>query len=420
MSSSESGLSDTVDPMAIISDDEIVPEPEIFTSDTESDPEMMSDDDDDEDDDFQPFALPDFGDDVLHVDGLPDEDPFLVPILDQDHLILGHPDGELVVVPILAPLPLAAFPLEDLPFDDLSDDDVDLFIDDSFESVSSSTLHALGLQRYPTDSDTDTALSIAPTPPHDFDLDLELDIAPDDQPVDAPSDPEPIPADPEPMPAPEPLPDHDPVPLCIPDIAPLIPDLIPAPADPAAFASQVDPRYAFTSNGWIADDDDDIPAPRPGEGPSSQQPSHVPHVSAAFPHMSQYAPTTHFTSAPSGESLIWFPPNTMPVSDPYHPSHFIGYMRDELLLSLQLQQEILCRRVMELERTPRPPPCSCPSPFATPPAPLLPYPDFDVRFLTMEQQITYLLRHIYDLEEELAHVRNLLFVPPPPPPLPSA
>ncbi|XP_022019681.1 actin cytoskeleton-regulatory complex protein PAN1-like [Helianthus annuus] len=412
MSSSESGLSDTIDPMAIVSNDEIVPEPEIFTSDTESNPEMMSDDDDD----FQPFALPDFGDDVPHADGLPDEDPFLIPIPDQDHLILGHLDGEHVVVPILAPLPRAAFPLKDLPFDDVSDDDVDLFIDgppndaqgdgvvaedaivvpliefpvievssdhrvpDSFESVSSSTLHALGLHRYPTDSDTETALSVAPTPPHDFDLDLELDIAPDDQPVDAPADPEQAPA-PEPMPAPEPLPDLDPVPFGIPVVAPLILDPIPTPADPVAFASQIDPRYASTSNGWIDDDDVppfvepvtpphapapidaapfhliDIPAPRPGEGPSSQQPSHVPHVSEAFTHLPEYTPTANFTSSPQGEPLIWFPPNTMPVSDPYHPSHFIRYTRDELLLSLQLQQEILCRRVMELERTPRPPPC---------------------------------------------------------------
>ncbi|XP_021996181.1 cell surface glycoprotein 1-like [Helianthus annuus] len=428
--------------MAIVSDDEIIPQQEIFTSDTESDPEMMSDDDDD----FQPFALLDFGNDVPHADGLLDEDPFLIPIPDQDHLILGHPDGEHVVVPILAPLPLAAFPLEDLPFDDLSDDDVDLFIDgppdaaqgdgvpaedvvvvpffenpiiedpsdhsvpDSFESVSSSTLHAVGLQRYPTDSDTDTALSAAPTPPHDFEFDLELDFDPNDQPVDAPADPkmlpadpEPIPADPElvpapePIPAPDPLPDHDPVPFGMPDVAPLIPDPIPAPADPAAFADQIDPRYAFTSNGWIDDDDDvppfvepvtpphDIPPPRPGEGPSSQQPGHVPLMSATFPHMPQYTSTAHFNSAPPGEPLIWFPPNTMPVSDPYHPSHFIGYTRDELLLSLQLQQEILCHRVMELERIPRPPPCSCPSPFATPPAPLFPYPDFDVRFLTMKQ-----------------------------------
>ncbi|KAJ0612046.1 hypothetical protein HanHA300_Chr01g0022761 [Helianthus annuus] len=76
MSSSESGLFDTDDPMAIVSDDEIAPEPEIFTSDTESDPEMMSDDDDD----FQPFALPDFGVDFPIADGIPDEDPFAICI----------------------------------------------------------------------------------------------------------------------------------------------------------------------------------------------------------------------------------------------------------------------------------------------------------------------------------------------------
>ncbi|MFS7986872.1 hypothetical protein Hanom_Chr11g01015361 [Helianthus anomalus] len=75
MSSSQSGLSDTDDPMVIGSG---TSEPEIFTSDTDSDPEMMSDDDDD----FQPFALPDFGDDVPHADGLPDEDPFIIPIPD--------------------------------------------------------------------------------------------------------------------------------------------------------------------------------------------------------------------------------------------------------------------------------------------------------------------------------------------------
>ncbi|XP_021990971.1 cell surface glycoprotein 1-like [Helianthus annuus] len=406
MSSSESGLSDTVDPMAIFSDDEIVPDPEIFTSDIESDPEMMSDDDDE----IQPFALPDFGDDVPHADGLPEEDPFLVPIPDQDHLILGHPDDEHAVVPILAPLPLVAFPLEDLPFDvrdGVPTDDVivvplieipivevssDHSGPDSFESVSSTTLHALGLQRYPTDSDSDTALSVAPVIPHDFDHDdepgHEIDFVPDDQPFDVPADPEqalahePMPA-PEPIPAPNPLPDHDhePVPVGIPVVAPLVPDPIPAPTDPAAFADQIDPRYAYTSNGWIEDDDDDMPPfvepvtpphipapvdvapfhpiisdvnrtdlpitflqdmppPRPGEGPSSQQPGHVPHVSAAFSFMPQFTPATHFTSAPSGEPLIWFPPNTMPVSDPYHPSHFIGYTRGELLLSLQLQQEI--------------------------------------------------------------------------------
>ncbi|KAJ0600498.1 hypothetical protein HanIR_Chr03g0117281 [Helianthus annuus] len=106
----------------------------------------------------------------------------------------------------------------------------------------------------------------------------------------------------------------------------------------------------------------------------------------------------------------------MPISDPYHPFH-IGYSRDELVLSLQLQQEMLCRRVMELERIPRPSPCHCQSPFTTP---LLPYPDFDVRFLTMEQQIAYLLHIVHVPEEDLAHLRRLIFIPPPPPPPPSA
>ncbi|MFS7963282.1 hypothetical protein Hanom_Chr08g00736281 [Helianthus anomalus] len=94
-------------------------------------------------------------------------------------------------------------------------------------------------------------------------------------------------------------------------------------------------------------------------------------------------PHTASSSAPTAEPLILFPPNVMPISDPYLPLH-IGYSRDELLLSLQLQQEMLCRRVMELERTPHPPPCICLSPFTTPLPPLLPYPDIDIRFLNME------------------------------------
>ncbi|XP_021974653.1 uncharacterized protein LOC110869730 [Helianthus annuus] len=270
-SSSESGVSDTIDPMAIVSDDEIATNPEVFTSDTTSD----------DDDDFQPFALPDFGDDI--------------PIAD------GFPDGDLLLVPIPAPFPLAAFPLEDLPLDAMSNDDIDLFIDgplrsgpDSFESVSSSTLHTLGLQCYPTDSDSDTAMSAAPVPPqdfefedefdpvfpHDFDPDHEIEFVPDEQPFEAPVDPdvdpehevdfvpndqffdvptdlEFAPADPEPEIAPEPisahdpLPEHDPAPVDIPVVAPPLPDPIPVLVDRAPFVAQVDPRYAHTRNGWI-------------------------------------------------------------------------------------------------------------------------------------------------------------------------
>ncbi|XP_022003125.1 proline-rich protein 36-like [Helianthus annuus] len=421
MSSSKSRVSDTIDPMAIVSDDEIATDPEVFTSDTTSD----------DDDDFQPFALLDFGDDI--------------PLAD------GFPDGDLLLVPIPAPFPLVAFPLEDLPLDAMSDDDIDLFIEgppegarddgapvdddvviplaeipvddvvvvpldkipvtdvivvslveipvdeissdcsgpDSFESVSSTTLHALGLQRYPTDPDSDTTMSAAPVFPHDFDLEHEIEFVPDEQPFEAPVDPDKIPtdielapADPEPMIAPKPIPAHDPLPehdpatVDIPIIAPPLPYPVPAPVDRAPFAAQIDPRYAFTHNGWIEDEDglppfvrpvtpppaplhapidisqfhphvsdthrtnlpitflQDIPPPRPGEGPSSQQPSHIPSMSAADPFMPQFTHTAPFASTPTGKPLIWFPPNTMLVSDPYHPSHYSGYTRDDLLLSL--------------------------------------------------------------------------------------
>ncbi|MFS7947102.1 hypothetical protein Hanom_Chr06g00544151 [Helianthus anomalus] len=212
----------------------------------------------------RPFALPDFGDDLPLADGIPDEDPFIVPIPVHDHIIIGHPDGEHVVAPILAPFPLMVVPPEDWPFDDLFDDDFDLFVygppddahgdgeldkdvvatppleipvidissdsilhsvSDSFNSVSSSALQAVRLRRCATDSDDDTAMLAAPSPPHDPELDLEQDFVPVDQPDAAP-------ADPEPMPDPEPLPDHDPIPFGIPDIAPLIPDPIPTHVDP--------------------------------------------------------------------------------------------------------------------------------------------------------------------------------------------
>ncbi|XP_021991236.1 vegetative cell wall protein gp1-like [Helianthus annuus] len=262
-------------------------------------------------------------------------------------------------------------------------------------------------------------MSAAPSPPHDFEPGLKPDYVPVNQPVDAPADPEPIPA-------PKPLPDHDPIPFSLPDIAPLILDPAPAPADPPVI-EPVTPPLAPAPTGLApfhpVESDvhrvelpmvflQDIPAARPGEGTSIQQPSHDPHVSAAYPHVPQSSPSDHFTSSPLDEPLRWFPPYTMPISDPYNPSHFTGYIRDELLLSLQLQYEIMSRRVLELEMTPRPlprpcqptfvPPRSSPSPFSHPPAPLTPFREFDTRFLTVEQQISYLLRHVYDLEEELA------------------
>ncbi|XP_021996624.1 uncharacterized protein LOC110893797 [Helianthus annuus] len=445
-SSSESGVSDTLDPVAIVSDDEILPEDEVFTSDTTSS----------DDDDFQPFALPDFEDDLPLADG------FLV--------------GDLPLAQIRAPIPLAALPVEDLPLDDMSDDDIDLFIEgppeddqdggapidddvaipfeapvvdasvfpveapvvealsdqsgpDSFESLSSSTLHALGLQRYPTDTDSDTAMSAAPDSPQDFefgdefdpdlsddfDPDHEIEFIPEEQPDEAP-----LPHDP--------LPVHSPILVDVPVVAPPVvgvpvvappvvdvpvvaplPNPIPVFIDRAPFATHVDPIYAHTRNGWIEDDDDyspfvrpvtprlvpvqlpvdvpqfhphvsdvhrmdlpvtflqDIPPPRPGEGPSSQQHDHIPPVSTAYPFMPPFAPATH-------------------TAFPLHP---------------WLQQDMLSRRVTELERIPHPLPFADLSQPAFPHASLFPYPDFGIRFLTMEQKIACLLRIVHALEEDL-------------------
>ncbi|KAJ0502993.1 hypothetical protein HanRHA438_Chr11g0523141 [Helianthus annuus] len=185
-------------------------------------------------------------------------------------------------------------PLEDWPFDDLFGDDVDLFLDgppadvqgdgevdddvaildvpppvipvielssdsslrsisDSFESVTSSALQAVGLQLYATDSDEDTAKSAAPLSP-----------ARDHTPSH----------DPEPVPEPDPIPfgQHDIAPLILKPIhapfdLPLVDPFIPPPppadvARPPPFESdahRIDLPIVFHQ---------EIPAPRPGEGTS--------------------------------------------------------------------------------------------------------------------------------------------------------
>ncbi|KAM0051964.1 hypothetical protein Hdeb2414_s0007g00242711 [Helianthus debilis subsp. tardiflorus] len=172
-SSSDTRVSDTLDPMAIVSDDEILSENEVYTSDTTST----------DDDNFHPFALPNDA-----------------PLAD------GPVDGDLPLVLIPAPIPIVAFPLEDLPLDALSDDDIDLFIEvplegdqgggapmeddvpvvdlvvpiaeapveeapsnssgpDSFESVASASLHDRGMQHYSPDADSDVAMSAATVVP---------------------------------------------------------------------------------------------------------------------------------------------------------------------------------------------------------------------------------------------------------------
>ncbi|MFS7935972.1 hypothetical protein Hanom_Chr05g00409861 [Helianthus anomalus] len=129
----------------------------------------------------------------------------------------------------------------------------------------------------------------------------------------------------------------------------------------------------------------------------------------------QTTPFTPFTSAPLDEPFQWLPPYTMHISDPYHPTHFIGYTRVEVL-ELELAEGA--------RRSPCPchsthvPPHSSSSSFIPPPAALALFLGFDARFLTVEQQISFLLCHDCELEEELTHVRTLLFFPPHP--LPSA
>ncbi|KAJ0764872.1 hypothetical protein HanPI659440_Chr08g0297041 [Helianthus annuus] len=105
MSSSEgSNVYDDVDPMELVSNDEVVPEVQVITSDSES----ASYDDLD---DFQPFAL---------LDDIVDDDVLAIPPLLNDIVIMGHPEGEHVVEAV----PFDVVPLDAIPFIvDLDDDD---------------------------------------------------------------------------------------------------------------------------------------------------------------------------------------------------------------------------------------------------------------------------------------------------------
>ncbi|XP_022004022.1 proline-rich extensin-like protein EPR1 [Helianthus annuus] len=394
-SSSDTGVSDTLDPITIVSDDEILSESEVYTSDTTSTDE----------DDFQPFALPDFGDDIPIADGL-----------------FG---GDLPLLQVPAPLPLAAVPLEDLPHDEFTDDDIDLFLegppegdqdgvalmdadvpfaDDpvvdpvvplaeipadvpiadpvvpveapikeapfdlfgpySFESVASASLHAQGIQHYSSDSDSDMAMSVAPLVPHDVDPDPEVEFLPVEP---APVGPEPVVAhDPIVAPPvahlPDPLP--EPAHVDMPEIAPHVivapVDLPPDDDDYLPFVLPITPPVApvsapieiplfhpHTSDVYRTDLPitylQDIPPPRPGEGSSRQPPVFVPPVSSSVLFMSQF-PHTAPPIVPSGEPFLWASPNVMPLSDPYHPFH-VGYTTEDILISLQLQQDALSRRI---------------------------------------------------------------------------
>ncbi|MFS7967695.1 hypothetical protein Hanom_Chr09g00788761 [Helianthus anomalus] len=321
MSSSESsGLSEEHDPVAIVSDDEVAPEPEIFTSDSESDPKILSDDDD-----FQPFALPDFGEDIPIID-----DVLAFPLPIHDQLIIGHPDGghldhpegdqgdgeveDVVILDIPSPV---------ISVIDISSDSDLHSVADSFECVTSSALHVAGVRAYPTDLDDDDAMSATPSSP-----------------VRATTPP--------------PVHDH-------------IPDLVSAPLDL----------------------------------PPLHHPSHNLHLLFLFPLFQgvlshPLLPTRTVLIFPLSFSMRYqFPalggyfwsttesvqsvtqmvsPYSMPIFDPYHPYHHVGYTRDDLLFSLQLQFEILSRRVLDLEfgESARQPPLPSYPPHVLPPPPSIP------------------------------------------------
>ncbi|KAM0062092.1 hypothetical protein Hdeb2414_s0004g00144001 [Helianthus debilis subsp. tardiflorus] len=209
MDSTGTSDSDTTGPRPIVSDDLESSEREVHTSDVTSTDE----------DDFQPFALPDGADELAD----------------------GPLAGDLPLVEIPAPIPLASYPAYDLLLDADDDGDVDLFDDepiedevqgeallaagdllmiadapaeespahspapDSFESVASAPSHAQSAQHYSHVLDPDRASSVAPVPsfvfdhddvedsdpvfPPGFDPDQDIEFIPMDQPMEDPVGP---------------------------------------------------------------------------------------------------------------------------------------------------------------------------------------------------------------------------------------
>ncbi|XP_035840292.1 uncharacterized protein LOC118487504 [Helianthus annuus] len=259
MASSGSGVSDASDPRTFTSDDDMATDSGVYTSDYTSTDE----------DDFQPFALPDFGDDVPLADGPPGED--------------------LPLVPIPAPLPFTAVPLEEQPLDAIPDDDTDLLIEGPPEGdqdggapmeggvqpvdipVVDPNVPMVELPDMEVQSDSsasDSFESIAShIPPLGFDYIPRMDADEEtelEQPAEAPAHPDdPIPAmlvDYQPaLVTSEPVLAIDPVTVSVTPVAAPpaveIPDPMAIFDDLAPFATHMDPRYAHSSNGWIEEDD---------------------------------------------------------------------------------------------------------------------------------------------------------------------
>ncbi|KAJ0614919.1 hypothetical protein HanIR_Chr02g0067961 [Helianthus annuus] len=345
MSSSESsGLSDEHDPMAIVSDDE-------------------------------PFALPDFGDDAPFAD-----DVLALPLPLHDQLIIGHPDGEHVVEPIpIHVIPLAAILAEDWPFVVDLDDDVDVFVievEHFDDDLSDGEVYDIAILDVASPVVSVIDISSDSDPKSDADsfesvtssalLAARLEAYPaadDDDTVLV------APATPIRAPTPAGTPPHTLVRAATSSSQP------PAPAGQFSCSRSV--RYASAFH--------HTPPTHGGE------PSSHPHILPPDSDQCHQSPRL-------------FPLYSMLLSDPYHPSYHSGYTRDDLLLSLQLQVEILCHMVCELESEadarrppppaypppviPPPPPPSSPPPVSPPPV-HVPVDGHAVRFLTLEQQVNF-------------------------------
>ncbi|XP_035832827.1 WAS/WASL-interacting protein family member 3-like [Helianthus annuus] len=250
-SSSDTGVSDTLDPMAIVSDDRVSSEREVYTSDTTST----------DDDDFQPFALPDVGAEPADEhDPVHDDAPAVAPLVDDipiaDHPIVATPlvDDHIDDAPVDAPLLMEDPVVAPLP------DPVPVLFDRAPFATHIDPRYADTRNGWIDDDDDYPAFVLPVTPPAAPVLALVL------APISAPID--------------------------IPPFPPHITD-----------AHRTDLPVTFLH---------DIPPPRPGEGSSRQPPIPVPPMmSSPFPFTSQFptvTPPTAPSFTPSSEPFLWTTP----------------------------------------------------------------------------------------------------------------
>ncbi|MFS8026397.1 hypothetical protein Hanom_Chr16g01486271 [Helianthus anomalus] len=343
----ESELSDIDNPTATATDNEIASASEIFTSDTESDPDMLTKDEDD----FQQSALPGFGDDL----------PLLMASLTRILLSLWFQSmttSPLVIPMVNTPwlrsstmrllwtfLPktrtLLLISLLETPVNKLSSySSMHSFLD-SFESVTSAALQTAGLQLSTTDADDDAVMTAAlspargTTPLHDPEPDPKLASAP----------------------VWVSLMMHLMIlsrfliltmfllvyqtmhPLYLTQylhlmIFSFVETFVFAPAtvDVAPL-----PLWRPTSNALACLSFSFKTYPHPGRVLQVSTHVTIPIATATFSTTPQAAPFPTFTSTSLDEPFRWFLSCPTLILDPYQPPHYGSYTRDELFLLLQLQ-----------------------------------------------------------------------------------